>query len=596
MPSGGRSAALSLLATLFIACYFFLFSYDGLNAYFTFDDGLNLIHLHRLREVSLHTAVIDALQVFTTAYRPLGALFYRLLYRFYGFNPFPFRVAAYLLLMLNIVLAYRFARALDASREAAALSTLLFCYNASMMDLYFNTGTIYDLLCFPCYMGAVLIYLRHRSQGRQLNIPAMLMVLALFLAALDAKEASSTLPAALLLYEILYRRGDYRTLRSMLRTCGFLLALFAVTAAYLRIKVGVLENNIYCQPHYSVPFALTGMGHYIEQLFYLPPDSFGPVKMVITLSVLLAAAAAVRSRTTAYGTLFFALAILPVSVIDGRAGYAAYLAYPGLTVALGVLLASARSSLIRITRKDRFDLASTVALFLCVAALSAGCFAATRKTLMSYALWDQQKRIDFLTGLQREIPEFPPNSRVLILEDPWGPDWAQMFLAELMYHDLSLWIDRVKNGPVTGDRDSYDLLLTYHLPKLVTTRARIFGVRKSWEVHWMAVGKGAFTVTAPQGSRAKRTISFSPAAARAGAAVAVTIPGLSSVRIDAIYRIVSGGKSTIHTAQGWCALDADGACNVAVPQGEPAGMLSVDWIRPAQGRWIFTSGTLPLVE
>jgi hypothetical protein len=582
MQSGSRPPTLPLLATLFIAGYFLLFSYDGLNGYFTFDDGLNLVHLHRLWEVSLQTAILQALQVFTTAYRPLGALFYRLLYQIFGFNPFPFRLAAYLLLMLNIVLAYRFARALDASREAAALSTLLFCYNASMIDLYYSTGTIYDLLCFPCYLGAVLIYARHRSKGRQLSFPGMLIVLALFLAALDAKEAAATLPAALLLYEILYRHRDYRQVRSLVPTCGFLLLMFAITAAYLRIKVGEMESNALYHPHLSVPFILTGIGHYFEQLFYLNPESFGPVKTAVALSLLLAAAAAARSRTAAYGTLFFAIAILPVSVIAGRSGYAAYVAYPGLTLALGVVLASARAALLRITRQHDLELASTVALFLCVAVLSVGCSAYTRKILMSYELWDQQRRIDFLTGLKRRIPEFPPNSRVLILDDPWGPDWAQMFLAELMYHDPSLWIDRIRNGSDGGDRESYDLLLTYKIPKLGTTPSRLFGVRKSWEIHWIPLGQGTFTLTAPDEGRAIRSISLFPA----GQNVRLTVPGLANVKVDAIYRIVSSGRSTAQTAQGWCTLDAEGTCNIPAAQGE--GTLNIDWIRPAQGRWIFT--------
>jgi hypothetical protein len=262
---------------------------------------------------------------------------------------------------------------------------------------------------------------------------------------------------------------------------------------------------------------------------------------------------------------------------------------------IGTLLAAGRSALVRIGRKDNFELASTVALFLCVACVSAGCFADTRKSLMSLALWDQQRRMDFLTGLKRQIPEFPPNARILILDDPWGPDWAQMFLTTLMYRDGSIWMDRVKSDIPPADRDSYDLLITYKLPKLGTTPSRILGVRKSWEIHWIALGEGEFTIAAPNETRAPRDVAFSPPAARTGRPVTLTVPGLSNVRIDAIYRIVSDGKAVVHDAEGWCTLDAAGACKVAVPYAGQGGMLSVDWIRPSKGRWIFTNGVLPIV-
>src|ERR1017187_7954770 len=71
-----RSRSLSVLAALFISAYFFLFTYDSLNAYFTFDDGMNLVALHHHWEVPLRANIVDALKVFTPAYRPLGALVY----------------------------------------------------------------------------------------------------------------------------------------------------------------------------------------------------------------------------------------------------------------------------------------------------------------------------------------------------------------------------------------------------------------------------------------------------------------------------------------------------------------------------------------
>ena len=77
MKSGASRNLTQTLAILFIACYFFLFTSSSLKTYFTFDDGMNLVSLHHLWTVPLSTNILDALKVFTPAYRPLGALFYR---------------------------------------------------------------------------------------------------------------------------------------------------------------------------------------------------------------------------------------------------------------------------------------------------------------------------------------------------------------------------------------------------------------------------------------------------------------------------------------------------------------------------------------
>jgi hypothetical protein len=426
----------------------------------------------------------------------------------------------------------------------------------------------------------------------------MLVVMLLFLAALDSKEMAATLPAALLLYELLYHDKDFKSRTAILRTGGFLLVLFVLSAIYLRIKVADLGTSTNYRPHPSISFVLHGAGSYIDQLFYLKPESFGPAKVVPAAVLLLAIAAALRSRPIAYGTLFFSIAIVPVSVIAPRGGYAAYIAYPGLTLVIGTLLAMGRSSLIRLTKRDNLETASTVALFLCVALTSFACFAEKRKTLMSDTLWDQEKRIDFMTGFKHQVPDVPPNARFLILDDPWRPDWGPLFLATLMYHEPTIWIDRVRSGPqtLTGDRDSYDLLVDYRLPKLGTTPSRLFGFRKTWETHWIALGEGRFALSAPDQKRAPRDLGLSPSAARTGRPVTVTVPGLSNTKIDAIFRILSEGKSTVHFAQGWCMLDAEGKCSVAAPYAGPQGIMTVDWIRPSQGRWIFTNAVMPLVD
>ena len=109
----------------------------------------------------------QALTVVTGEYRPIGGLFYRLLYSVFGFDPFPFRVAAFTLMGVNLLLAYNLVRTLAGSREAALIATFLLCYNSSLFELYHSTGTIYDILCFGFFVGAFQVYLNaRRGPGR----------------------------------------------------------------------------------------------------------------------------------------------------------------------------------------------------------------------------------------------------------------------------------------------------------------------------------------------------------------------------------------------------------------------------------------------
>ncbi len=591
------SRTLYVLAALFIFSYFLLFSYNGLSTHLSFDDGMNFIAMHHQWEVPLWRNVLDALKVFTTAPRPLGALFYRPMYYFFGFNPLPYRIVIYLFLIFNIVLAYRFSRALGATREGATLATLLFSYNASLFDLFYNTGTVYDVLCFSLYIGALLIYIRERSAYNRLSLRTMVIVTLLYLASLDAKEMSVILPAALLFYEVIYRTPDFKSRTLAMRVASFIAAMGIIAVVFLKVKVTDMSANKLYHPHLSVPFVLKGMGHYFEQYFYLPPDSFGPGHVTAAILLLLGAGAVLRSRPVIFGTLFFIAGLVPVAIIPPRSGYAAYVAFPGITLAVGVILASTRAALMRFTRKQNLQQASMIALFLLVAVVSVTSFAHYRKIAMTNFLWSQERVIGLMEAFKKNIPEFPPNGRILILDDPWGPDWGPMFLTRLMYHDPTVWVDRLHNDEKPGDRDSYDLLVTYNQPYIDLSPAKFFGLFKmNWEIRATTTKEGELILSAPTESRAPRDIAFSPAAVRTGRPVKVTVPGLANVKIDAVYRILSNGTSTVNLASGWCTLDGAGSCTVAAPHAGQVGMLVVDWIRRPNERWIFTNGVLTVVE
>lgn len=587
---------LSVLACLFILSYFWLFSYDALHTYFTFDDGMAMLPMHHQFERPLWKNALELIKVFTPAFRPVGAFFYRPLYRWFGFDPFPLRIFAHALMVLNIGLAYVWARNLSVTKEAAALATLLFCYNGSMVDLYYNSATIYDLFCFAFYISAMLVYIRGRSGGEPLTRGRILWVVVLYLLALDSKEMAATLPAALLVYEIVYHPRAWKSRKILLPGAGLLGAMMLASLIFMKVKVANMGQVSGYAPHFSVPFVLTGMANYIQQLLYLPKDSVTWMKGFGLFAGLLAAGALLRSRGAIFGTLFFAVALLPVAVIPARSGYAAYLGYPGLTLAAGAILAGARSTLVRLARRDHLQRVTAVILFLVIATIAARAHAIGRKPGRGDMTWSQPQVEGLMLLLKRTIPEFPPNVRILLIQDPWGPDWGPMFLTRLMYHNPSLWMDRTKNMEKPPNPADYDLLLSYTSPDIDMAPAKFFGLPLPWDIQARVTSEGNLALSPSSPEQIVKTIGFSPPAVQAGHPLKITAAGLANVSIDAVYRIISAGKSKVHTVYGWCTLDENGSCTVPAPHVTQSGYLIIDWIRPEARHWIFTSGVLPIVE
>jgi hypothetical protein len=245
-----ESRTLAFLCALFILAFFTFFSYSGLSAYFTFDDGTTVIACLKPFEVPLWRDLLHILTVFTAAFRPLTTLFWRPLYAVFGFNPLPYRIAVHLLLAVNIGLAYLLARRLQMTREAAALTALVFCYNASTGALYYDTCLVGDVICFLFYSLAVLTYIGGRQAGHPLSWRHTAAVAVTWLLALDSKEMAVTLPGILLLYELLYRRQDFRDSQKALRIGGLLAAMFVAGAVYLRVKVADMSSNPHIIPTY----------------------------------------------------------------------------------------------------------------------------------------------------------------------------------------------------------------------------------------------------------------------------------------------------------------------------------------------------------
>ena len=161
-----RRAGLAGFAVLF-AAYFFTMTRPWSTEWFTEDDFLNIYYARWTQ--SWAGLVAGNVFFFGHVIRPLPALFNRLLYTVFGFDPAPFNVVRIALCALDVILMYAFASRLSRSREVGVLCVLLAGFHPALYSLYFESGMIYDVGVFLFYYSGLLLYLHWRREGQFLG-------------------------------------------------------------------------------------------------------------------------------------------------------------------------------------------------------------------------------------------------------------------------------------------------------------------------------------------------------------------------------------------------------------------------------------------
>jgi hypothetical protein len=432
----------TIFAAIGIAAVFFAFAGDGLRAYFTPDEMMNL-----------YGAWFRPL---ADSGRPVGDLFYRVMFAAAGLNPLPYRIACYALLSANLGLLYILCRKLSASREVAALACLLGAYHAHLADLYYSTDTVYDLLCFLFYFLALLFYIEVRNRAW----PWRTLVLALYLAALGAKEMAITLPVFLALYDLIYDPPAPRlaaarawTARELRRLWPFAL----VTVGFILLKtVGpgrVTANSDYL-PRLSWQVLIDGWKHYAFDLFYgvIP---FTGLRVVLLWAVLLAIVRALRKRDLLFAACVILIGILPVVLIAERGFYAIYLTLPGWYLFAAQTLVSVRDRLL-----PAGPAARPAVLFLLVAACLVPLHWREKPRGKAWVAEAHESVRSTLEPLRNY--RVPRAAKVLVLDDPYPKDdFILLFMFRLTFRDDEIQVRRGKAPFVPPPGEVYDRVFNY---------------------------------------------------------------------------------------------------------------------------------------
>lgn len=473
-------ALLQAGAVVCLFAFFAFFAGKGLWAGFTGDD---LHNLHLYVNQGFAGVARSILFYWSTAYRPLGGIFYLTIYKIFGFNPLPFRFVCFVLLLVNLYLAYRFVVRLSRARATGVLAALLLCYHAWFVDLYYSSGTVYDLLCFFFYFSAFIYYLRIRESGHP-AIRNWAVFLALYLCALNAKEMAVTLPLFIAIYEMIYSRPWLHLKRPgrwiVDHGTGFLLS-GAITIPYvvgkLLLKGSLTENPAY-RLNLSPTVFLDAFHLYLNPLFY-QDHFFRDPNTIQLLILMLAFAAWRRSRHLLFAWFFLLFSGIPFLFIAHYSAFFMYIPSVGWAMYIAGLITELGQALNRLLvrvlgrqmREERTSRLWQISSFCVIAAFLALVHTPeSRKTLANFQA-AQMPIAEMSSDLLRLQPDLPLGSNVYFAHDPFpSSDWDLLFLVRLLYHDMTLEIGRGKPDAVlAAKRIHYEAAFDYregHLVKI----------------------------------------------------------------------------------------------------------------------------------
>jgi hypothetical protein len=363
----------------------------------------------------------------TPLFRPLGEIFYKLLWEQFGFNPLPWRLACGTLLIGNAFILGHVATRITGSLSVGLAATAIASFHSSWGHLYLNTGTIFEILAYTLVYGGLAWYV-------EFGDPWGTMIFLIL--GLNSKESAVVLPALVVLYEWIWNR------RTPWLFCGL---SCAVCGAFIYGRVygpdGLSSIGAY-QPNYSFSAYFTSFRSYFGPLILWKQIPLWLAPLAALLPLLL------RNKLAGFAVAVFAVSILPLAFVPDRGLEGVYIACAALPLALSAIL-------LKIPKEDH-RLPGAAGLFLLAAVLM--------PALRSMDGWDKENREirAFRESLQSHLPLVPPKAQLRFVSEPFTEEypWASTFATRLLYRDPAILVvspmnPHTKNAPESADFASF---------------------------------------------------------------------------------------------------------------------------------------------
>jgi hypothetical protein len=370
------------------------------NAYFWLDDFNNLYWAQR---ATLRQMVGYIVNPVSSYFRPVGMFCYWLLLQFSGLHPAPYHWVAWSLHTANTALVYVILKRLTKARSGAAVGAMLFATEAVYAQIYWDFGTIFELLSgFFCFVG-ILLWVSERRDWRQVILASLALLLAM-----KAKEVAVALALAFVIYDLLLWKNCVRTLAAQwLLPCGLCLWYGLTKAAAMR-EIATTDAYYMTVNGSTLVAGLTTYGNMLFDTKF-PWQAWG-----ILVTALLLIFVLFRNRLALFFMSWIFITFLPVIfLVNHRFAFYWYLPFFGVS-GLAAIVAKHVADMIEKRNPRWLAAAGGYCVF---ALLCLGTFIWVTDATRPYRAWVRQQAQEyrrFVTGLEA-LPS-PSRSEVLYFD------------------------------------------------------------------------------------------------------------------------------------------------------------------------------------
>ncbi len=293
-------------------------------SYFELDDFNNLYWVQQESFAHMIGYIVNPVSWY---FRPTGMLCYWVLLRFFDLNPAAYHCLTWSLHAANTVLMYFLLKRFTGSRAGAAVGAMLFASQAVFADIYWNFGTIFELVAaFFSFVG-ILLWTSERRGWLHVLVASLILLLAI-----KGKEMALSMPIIWLSYDLLLRKNMVRRMAAhWILPSGLTLWYGLSNAPAMR---GVLPSHPYYMSITGSTLA-SGFGIYFNMLF---GTSFRWQIWCIGFVVLLLVFALLRNRLALFFQSYVFIAFLPVIfLVNHRFAFYWYLPFLGVCGVVAVL-------------------------------------------------------------------------------------------------------------------------------------------------------------------------------------------------------------------------------------------------------------------
>lgn len=447
-----------------VLVYFLKYVTFGLHMGFAIDDPMNIYYYWT---AGPGETVKNLALFFTTFQRPMGGIYYTVLYEWFGLDPFPYHAVALALLGLNVWLAYRFGSLIAESRLAGGLCAFFASFHVGTIILYYQPSFIFDILCFTFYFLTLNYYLSVRARSLPMNAWRTAAFLLLYIGALDSKEMAVTLPVIALVYELLWRppeRWRAAVVARWARTTALApLLAGGLTAVYILGKTFGSDSLVGLEPYhpvFTVERFFESTSRFMNTLFYQRDQGgFFNARTVILVAVtLLAMAWRLKKKYLLFLWVFVFVTPLPITFLPRRGGGNLYIPLTGWSALAGGVLTLAGGVIARL-KWMRWAPAAVVQAALALFAVGYQ-WKLTDRLATHMRRWverDGALTADVLGQIRTIQPRVKPGAAIYVIGDVFQ-GYDTKFLFELQYHDRSVRVfqDRDFNlSPAEIERMDY---------------------------------------------------------------------------------------------------------------------------------------------